>query len=128
MSEYEDLANSCFTFVLKYGWEFPNCFMRAGLVTLVGEECMYIAFANVPDEDAAPNRIIENANGFMKFVVYRNENGNGFYIEKPIMHYRDKTLKYRKITAPTRLEALDKLAAWMIKNKDIILASKPSRK
>lgn len=114
----------CDSFNAKIREEFPGCFVNARVQRMIGGDTIVITFANVPRLEDAPNGIAENANAFMRLLVHREP--PGATIERPTMHYNDKALKFRKISAKTEAEAMTKLADWFIRNKAVILASKPS--
>lgn len=103
--------------------EFPNRYINVRLRKLVGDDIICVTYANIAKKEDAANGILENAPGFMSFIMFVKSDGSA-EIERPVMHYTDKALKFRRITASSEALALDKLYGWFVKNKDIILSSK----
>lgn len=88
-----------------------------------------IGFANVEKTSDAPNGIIENATGFMRFMMHLTT-GTGkplpanapVEIELLTWSNPGRILKFRQIKGDSPAQALDKLFTWFKKNKDIILS------
>lgn len=88
-----------------------------------------VEFANVKSAQECASGILMNASGHMRFMIHLCDNrgkelspGEAVEIEILMMHYKAKQagLKFRKIKGKTPEEAMEKLAAWFEKNKNIL--------
>lgn len=117
----------CEAFKAKLTEAFPNCYIYAKEHVIIGTKTILVRFANVLRREDAANCILENANGYMSFLIDYDPS-EGYSVERPTMHYRDTSIKFRRIKGASQDVVLDKLYAWFLKNHDTILASKPSWK
>lgn len=106
---------------------FPNFLAVARVKKILGN-VVVAEFANVASAADAPNGIIMNATGHMRFMMHLGDSQGDYPDGTPVEigllmwthHVRDAGVKFRKIKGKTPAEALEKLAAWFKKNADAI--------
>jgi hypothetical protein len=90
---------------------------------------MTITFANVGCASEAPNSILMNATGYMRFMMHLCDNRGQVLPEgSPVeinlltwsIPYRSEVIKFRKIKGKTPAEAMQKLFKWFEKNAEAI--------
>ena len=109
---------------------FPNYLANASVSNNLGPS-LTVTFANVSSADEAPNRILMNASGYMRFMMHLCDNRGavlpeGSPVEIELLNwslpYRSNALKFRKIKGKTPAEAMQKLLKWFEKNAEAIHA------
>lgn len=107
---------------------FPNFIAGASVSSNLGPS-MTISFANVGCASEAPNSILMNASGYMRFMMHLTDNRGktlpeGSPVEIELLTWsiphRSEVLKFRKIKGKTPAEAMQKLFKWFEKNAETI--------
>ena len=107
---------------------FPSYMANAVASTNLGG-ALVISFANVASVDDAPNKIIMNATGHMRFMMHLSDNigktlADGSPVEIELLTwaipYKSEVIKYRKIKGKSPEEAMQKLFKWFEKNAEAI--------
>lgn len=107
---------------------FPNYIAGASVSDNLGP-AMTISFANVGCASEAPNSILMNASGYMRFMMHLCDNCGNVLPEGPPVEikllmwsipYRSEVIKFRKIKGKTPAEAMQKLVKWFEKNAEAI--------
>lgn len=109
---------------------FPSYMAKAAVSTNLGG-ALVIEFANVASVEDAPNGIILNATGHMRFMMHLSDNrgktlADGSPVEIELLTwsipYKSEVIKYRKIKGKSPEEAMQKLFKWFEKNAEAILS------
>jgi hypothetical protein len=99
---------------------FPNGFVMAKSVKLLGQDTIVISFGNETRERWI-NGIFENDPAALRAMVSRE--GDKFVIESPTFYshlFRKANIKFRKIVKESEEAALESFVKWFAKNKDAI--------
>ena len=107
---------------------FPSYLAKAVVSTNLGG-ALVITFANVASIEDAPNKILMNASGYMRFMMHLSDNkgktlADGSPVEIELLTwsipYKSTVIKYRKVKGKSPEEAVQKLLKWFEKNAEAI--------
>lgn len=107
---------------------FPSYMAKAVVSTNLGG-ALVISFANVASVDDAPNKILMNASGYIRFMMHLTDGrGKTLTDTSPVeielltwsIPYKSELIKYRKIKGKSPEEAMQKLFKWFEKNAEAI--------
>ena len=107
---------------------FPSYMIKAIASPNLGG-ALVITFANVASAEDAPNKILMNASGYMRFMMHLTDNKgktlvDGSPVEIEVLNwsipYNSEVIKYRKIKGKSPEEAMRKLFKWFEKNAEAI--------
>ena len=102
---------------------FPNNGVSVHLARFMNDVDIRILYTHFRDEAQCNSKILENDPCYMAFAIYNDR--KGFYIEFPVKHFcrvfDDGSVKFRKLSAKTEQECLDKLVKWFTKHQQHIL-------
>ena len=101
---------------------FPDNGVRVRIRDVLGEN-IYLLYTHNKSKEQCSMGILENDPAFMHFMI--SQDRKGWYIEYPATHcnkiFSNGALKFRKINAKTEQEAAEKLVAWFVKNRELIV-------
>lgn len=107
---------------------FPSYIAKAVVSTNLGG-ALVASFANVASAEDAPNKILMNASGYMRFMMHLTDGrGKTLADDAPAeielltwsIPYKSEVIKYRKIKGESPEEAMQKLFKWFEKNAEAI--------
>lgn len=107
---------------------FPSYMAKAVVSTNLGG-ALVVSFTNVASVEEAPNKILMNASGYMRFMMHlTNGRGKTLTDDSPVeielltwsIPHKSEIIKYRKIKGKSPEDAVQKLFKWFEKNAEAI--------
>lgn len=114
----------------KMGILFPDAMVSASIRTVLGGQSLYINFANIKSREEAPQGIMQNVSSYFQIVMDVTHDAKykpitTFVVEmvsggvsRRVQSFGVK--QFRKISAKTPTEALNKTFKWFQTNADDI--------